>query len=160
MSINFKRTKKMKWIKLVKSTQMKIMMNSWKKSSQLSGWATEMYFSKVRARIFLIILSWALVMTFQISVAVLCAMVVVSRYCLTARSAWSKLSRCKKIPCQQIQSAWKFRRLEDGEVGMHYAYLVKEFNEDIRGEVVPSRATLFCSLVGFVISQGDEILEC
>ena len=43
---------------------------------------------------------------------------------------------------------------------MHYAYLVKEFNEDIRGEVVPSRATLLCSLACFVISSGNEILEC
>lgn len=50
--------------------------------------------------------------------------------------------------------------LEDREEGMHYAYLVEEFDEDIRGEVVPSRANLLRFLASFIIRRGNEILEC
>ena len=39
-------------------------------------------------------------------------------------------------------------------------YLVEEFHEDICGEVVPSRANLLRFLASFVISRGNEILEC
>ena len=69
------------------------------------------------------------------------------------------MSLYKGRPCKQKQSEWKLRRLEDGEEGMHYAYLVEEFHEDIRDEVVPSGATLLRFLPGFVISHGNEILE-
>ena len=39
------------------------------------------------------------------------------------------------------------------------SYLVKEFDEDIRGEIVPSRATLLNLLACFVVGMRDEILE-
>jgi hypothetical protein len=39
------------------------------------------------------------------------------------------------------------------------SYLIKEFDEDIHGESVPSRATLLNLLTCFVISRRDEILE-
>ena len=39
------------------------------------------------------------------------------------------------------------------------SYLVKEFDKDIRGERIPSKATLFNLLACFVVSRKDEILE-
>ena len=39
------------------------------------------------------------------------------------------------------------------------SYLVKKFDEDIRGESVPSKATLLNILACFEVSRRDEILE-
>ena len=63
------------------------MDTSLKKSSPLSLWATEMNFSKFRVRMLLINLSWAFVITVQISVDDLRASGVASRYNLAAVSA-------------------------------------------------------------------------
>jgi hypothetical protein len=62
-------------------------ITSWKKSSPLSLWATEMNFSKLRDLILLINLSWVFFITSHIPGAVLRVSGVVSRYNCAALSA-------------------------------------------------------------------------
>ena len=150
------------WIIHIKENMEVKKKTSWKKSSPLWGCATEIYFSKC-----------ACPNALDRSLLGLGHDIPnLSSNPLGNQSGFMIIPHCKvnlswNVSLQKI-TLWANTIGMEMQNGMHIrkwrrwnakSYLVKEFDEDICGESVPSRATLLNLLACLVVSRRDEILE-